>query len=256
VRVPEYPDGAGHALCGPVAVRGATPGSVLAVRVDTVRPARWGTTFAGGRASVFNDRYGLVDAHAVLSWELDQEAMTGRDQYGHTVALRPFMGVMGLPPAEPGEHSTIPPRWHGGNLDCKELVAGSTLYLPIELPGGLVSVGDGHGLQSDGEASGTAIECPMDLAELTFDLLPDQPLPGPWAETLIGTITFGFDEDLDIATFKALEAMVTVLMHRYQLEKQAALSMASLIVDLRVTQIVNGVKGVHAILKPDALKRG
>ena len=147
---------------------------------------------------------------------------------------------------ESGWHKTDPPRRGGGNIDCAELSAGSTLYLPIELPGGLVSVGDGHGLQSDGEASGTAIECPMELPELTFDLLPDQPLPGPWAETPIGTITFGFDEDLDIATFQALEAMVTILMSRYQLEKQAALSMASLVVDLRVTQIVNGVKGIHA----------
>ena len=208
-----------------------------------------------------NHWFGIADsAHrSFVNWELEWNDATssgvGRSDLGFDVALKPFFGVIGMPPTESGWHKTDPPRRGGGNIDCAELVAGSTLYLPIELPGGLVSVGDGHGLQSDGEASGTAIECPMELAELTFDLLPDQPLPGPWAETPIGTITFGFDEDLDIATFQALEAMVAILMSRCQIEKQAALSMASLVVDLRITQIVNGVKGVHAVLKPDALKR-
>jgi acetamidase/formamidase len=253
-RVPEYPEGAGHALCGPVAVRGATPGSVLSVRVDTVRPARWGTTFAGGRASAFNDRYGLVDAHTVLSWELDQQAMTGRDQYGHTVALRPFMGVMGLPPAEPGEHSTIPPRWHGGNLDCKELVAGSTLYLPVTVDGALFSVGDGHAAQGDGEVGGTAIECPMDAVELTFGVRSDWELATPVAHTPAGWLTLGLGSTVDDATYAALEAMFALLRRLFGVSKPDAVALASVAVDLRVTQIVNQTVGVHAVLPPGAIR--
>lgn len=253
-RVPEYPKGAGHALSGPVAVRGATPGSVLAVRIDAVRPGRWGTTFAGGRPSVFNQRYGLVDAHAVLSWELDQQAMTGRNQYGHTVALRPFMGVLGLPPAEPGEHSTIPPRWHGGNLDCKELVAGSTLYLPVTVDGALFSVGDGHAAQGDGEVGGTAIECPMDAVELTFDVRTDWELTTPVAQTPAGWLTLGLGSTVDDATYAALAAMFTLLQRLFGVSKPDAVAVASVAVDLRVTQIVNQTVGVHAVLPPGAIR--
>jgi len=134
----------GHALCGPIAIRGAQPGMTLAIRIDALRPGPWGWTWAGGD---------LVDGEVLHRWELDLDALRGRNQYGHQVALRPFMGVMGMPPAEPGQHATVPPRVTGGNLDCKELVVGSTLYLPIAVPGGLFSVGDGHALQGDGEVS-------------------------------------------------------------------------------------------------------
>ena len=100
---------------------------------------------------------------------------------------------MGMPPAEPGEHSTIPPRAAGGgNIDCKELVAGSTLYLPVTVPGALLYLGDGHAAQGDGEVGGTAIECPM-TTEAVVDLAPDRPLPVIHAETPAGRITFGFN---------------------------------------------------------------
>jgi acetamidase/formamidase len=128
-RVPEYEAGVGHALVGPVAVRSARPGMVLEVHIDAVVPGTWGNWVAGGWPSAFNQRYGVPEGGTVVhTWQLDTDTMTGRNQHGHTIALRPFMGVMGMPPPEPGRHSTIPPRTHGGNLDCKELVAGSTLF--------------------------------------------------------------------------------------------------------------------------------
>src|SRR5258708_28174351 len=101
------------------------------------------------------------------------------------------MGVRGMPPADPAQHTTQPPRVTGGNLDCKELVAGSTLYLPIAVPGGLFSVGDGHAAQGDGEVCVTAIECPMERVELTFELEPDLHLTTPRAHTPACWITFG-----------------------------------------------------------------
>ena len=131
----------GHALCGPIAVRGAKPGMTLEVQINVVQPGTWGWTFAGGWPSELNKRLGVAEGpEYLLSWKLDTDAMIGRNQYGRTVALRPFMGVMGMPPDETGMHSTWPPRVWGGNIDCKELVVGSTLMLPIPVPGALFSV--------------------------------------------------------------------------------------------------------------------
>lgn len=245
---------AGHALCGPIAILGAEPGMTLAVRIETIVPGRWGSTFAGGWQHPVNERLGLMKQEFAMIWELNPEQWVGRNQFGHTLTLRPFMGVMGMPPAEPGLHSTIPPRITGGNLDCKELVAGSTLYLPIAVPGGLFSVGDGHAVQGDGEVSVTAIECPMERVQLTFTLLPELKLKTPRANTPSGWLTFGLHEDLNEATYLALEAMLDLMGELYSLERQPALALASLVVDMRITQIVNDVRGVHAVLPHGAVR--
>jgi acetamidase/formamidase len=253
-RLPGYEPGCGHALVGPVEIRGARPGLVLEVRIDAVVPATWGTCVAGGRPSAANQRYGVVDSGVVHSWQLDPVAMTGRNQHGHTVALRPFLGVLGMPPDAPGRHSTIPPRTHGGNLDCKELVAGSTLFLPIPVEGGLFSIGDGHAAQGDGEVSGTAIECPMDRVDLTFGLRDDFTLSAPLAHTPAGWVTIGLGDNLDDAAFMALEGMFALLGRLHGVARTDAIALASVAVDLRVTQIVNQVVGVHAVLPPGALR--
>lgn len=244
----------GHALCGPIAVRGAEPGMTLAVRIDAVRPGAWGWTAVGGWRHLVNDRLGVADQPGTfLNWTINADAGTATNQHGHTVALRPFMGVMGLPLNEPGQQSTVPPRMTGGNIDCKELVAGSTLYLPIMVPGGLFSVGDGHGAQGDGEVCVTAIECPMERVDLTFDLMRNLHLTTPRADTPAGWITFGFHEDLNEATLSALEAMVDLIGELHGLDRLEALGMASVVVDLHITQIVNQVKGVHALLPHGAI---
>jgi acetamidase/formamidase len=253
-RVPEYEPDAGHALVGPVAVRGARPGTTLEVRIDAVVPASWGSCVAGGWPSPVNRRYGIEDAGVVHTWQLDATTMTGRNQHGHTVTLRPFLGVLGMPPDEPGRHSTTPPRPHGGNLDCKELVAGSTLYLPVPVEDALFSVGDGHAAQGDGEVSGTAIECPMDRVELTFDVREDFPLTGPVARTPAGWLTIGLGATLDDAAFDALEAMFALLGRLHGVARRDAVALASVAVDLRVTQMVNQVVGVHAVLPPGAIR--
>lgn len=245
----------GHALTGPVFIRGAEPGMALGVHIKRVQPGPWGFTTVGGWPHPVNNRLGLADEGTFLLWTLDAETMQGRDQHGHTVALRPFLGVLGMPPAEPGLHSTVPPRPTGGNLDCKELVEGSTLYLPVAVPGGLFSVGDGHARQGDGEAAVTAIECPMEAVEITFSLHPELRLSLPRAHTPGGWITFGLDETLDEAALQALAGMVDLLGELRGLDRHQALGIASAVVDLRITQMVNGVKGVHAVLPHDALAR-
>jgi acetamidase/formamidase len=185
---------------------------------------------------------------------LDREQMTARNQHGHTVKLRPFMGVMGMPPDEPGMHSTAPPRVTGGNIDCKELVVGSSLFLPIAVPLGLFSTGDGHAVQGDGEVGSTALECGMELVDITFTLHPQLHLTTPRATTPAGRITFGFSGDTHEAAMIALEAMLDWMGELYGLERRDALALASLAVDLHVTQLVSAdVRGVHAILRYDAI---
>ena len=232
----------GHALCGPVAIRGAKPGMTLEVQIKDIVPGIWGWTTAGG-----------WPPEAVHLWAMDAGRQTATNQHGHTVRLRPFMGVMGMPPNEPGVLSTGPPRATGGNLDCKELIAGTRLFLPIALEGGLFSVGDGHAAQGDGESSGTAIECPMERVELTFVLHDAMPITAPRAETAEGWLTLGLHEDLQEATYLALDGMLTLMNEKYGLSRADALALASVTVDLRITQIVNGVRGVHAVLPHGAI---
>jgi acetamidase/formamidase len=239
----------GHCLTGPIAVRGAEPGTVLAVHLQSLRPGDWGWTAAAVRDNWLTRRLGLADEPpAHLLWELEADKGLGTNNLGRTVALNPFLGVTGLPPAEPGPHSTIPPRAHGaGNIDCRGLVAGSTLYIPVTVPGANLLLGDGHAAQGDGEVSGTAIECPM-TTEVTLDLHATAPVPGIHAVTPTARMTFGFDADLNEAMAEALDAMLVWLMSLYDLDKATALALASPTVDLRVTQVANRTWGVHAVL--------
>lgn len=244
----------GHALCGPVWIEGARAGDTLEVRVIALRTGAWGWTAAGGTPSATDVRLGLdgEPRHRVY-WALDPDALIGRNARGERVRLRPFLGIMGMPPDEPGRHPTGPPRACGGNIDCKELVPGSRLYLPIPVEGALFSAGDGHAVQGDGEVAGPALECPMEAAELEFVVHPEMRLQRPRAHTPAGWVTFGFDEDLDEAMAVALSDMLDLLVELRGGDRRSAMALASLIVDLRITQIVNGVRGVHAIVAHEAL---
>ncbi len=245
----------GHCLTGPIEVRGARPGDILAVRFETLRAGDWGWTVAAARDTPLTRHLGLHQGPpAWLLWDIDADAGVATNQHGHRVPIAPFHGVAGLAWDEPGEHSTIPPRpVGGGNIDCKELVAGSTLYLPVTLPGALLSVGDGHAAQGDGEVAGTAIECGM-TTRLQLDLVTSRPVPGVHAETPAGLITFGFSPDLNVAAGDALDSMLAWIEPRYGLGKAGTLALLSPVLDLRVTQVANQSWGVHAILAPDAIR--
>jgi acetamidase/formamidase len=224
----------GHALAGPIEVRGARAGQTLEVRIDEVQPGPWGWT-------------GTEPPHELL-WELaDGVGRVGR----FTVALRPFLGVLGMPPPEPGVHSTTPPRPWGGNIDCKELVAGATLFLPIPVDGAWFSAGDGHALQGDGEVSGTAIECPA-RAQLTIDVRDDLELEWPIARADGAWLSFGFDPHLGRAARIAVDGMLSLMQRVHGLSASDALALASVTADLRVTQVVNESLGVHCVLRDDA----
>lgn len=254
----EREDKPGHPLIGPIAIRDAKPGMVLEVKLNDIVPGWYGRNWAGGMKSWQNDNLDITDAERIqLDWELNPTTLTGTCHIGHQpfhVGLQPFIGLMGVAPAEPGVHSTTPPRYCGGNIDCKELVKGSSLFLPISVDGALFSIGDGHALQGDGEVSGTAIECPMDLVDITLLVRDDIQLSSPIAKTASGWITFGFHEDLNIATAAALNEMILLMQQFYGIEKTDATALASVAVDLRITQVVNQVKGVHAVLPHGSIR--
>jgi acetamidase/formamidase len=246
---------AGHALIGPVAVLGAAAGHTLAVGIEEVRVGPFGFSVAGGWSTPLNDRLGVGEGESrVLAWELDADAAVGRDRDGREVSLAPFLGVLGMPPPEAGVHPTGPPRAWGGNLDCKELVVGTTLFLPIPVDGAFFSAGDGHALQGDGEVSSTAIECPLERAQLSLSLRDDLELAAPIARTRDSWLAFGLGESLDEAAGNAVDSMLVLMERELGLERRDALALASLVVDLRITQVVNGVQGVHAVLRDDAIR--
>jgi acetamidase/formamidase len=244
----------GHALLGPVFIRGARPGDALAIEIRKLRPARSARTGAGDFSSLVNDRLRLTGAgHLRVEWDIDPEKNVAR-AHGFEVDVRPFLGVIGMPPIDDGIHSTIPPRPTGGNIDCRELVVGSTLHLPVAVEGGLLSFGDGHAAQGDGEVGGTAIECAMDDVELRITCTAAPGLKWPEAHTPAGFITFGFSPDLDEALMIALESMIDRMQSDLRLTRAEATAFASVSVDFHVTQVANQTLGVHALLPVERLR--
>lgn len=242
----------GHILTGPVAVKGAKPGHVLQVDIlDVSLRQDWGWNMIRPLSGTLPDDF---QTYRNVILPLDTEAMTGRMPWGLDLPLKPFFGVMGVaPPPNWGRISTIQPRAHGGNIDNKELVAGTTLYLPVFAEGALFSCGDGHGVQGDGEVCVTAIETALSG---TFRLTArdDLKLDLPRAETPTHLITMGIHEDLDRCAEMALRDMIALIVDRTGLSREDAYMLCSLIGDLRVTQTVNGNKGVHMMMETALLQ--
>ena len=235
-----------HICTGPVAVKGARPGQVLQVDIEAIDPFYdWGYNavrpLAGALPYDFPE---YRQIHIVL----DRTRRCWRLPWGQEIPLAPFFGVMGTaPPPAWGTISTAPPRKNGGNLDNKELVAGTTLYLPVFVDGALFSVGDGHGAQGDGEVCITAVETGL-TGTFRLCVRDDMQLEWPMAETPTHMITMAFDPDLDDCVVIALRQMLDLICARAGLDRYQAYTLASLAADLRVTQVVNGNKGIHVML--------
>lgn len=244
----------GPALTGPVAVRGAMPGMALEIQMLAFRPGSWGWTSAGGPQTVMHS-VGVEAVKASLFWDIDVEEGTASNQLGQGVKLAPFFGTIGLASRDDDIVSGWKPhRRTAGNIDAKVLGTGASLFLPIEVEGGLLSAGDGHACQGDGEIAGTAIECPMEEGEVKVILHPDMALSAPRARTREGEwVAFGLGETLDEAAVMAVNGMLDILMEQTGWTRSQALACATTAVDLRVTQMVNPLKGIHAVLKRDPL---
>lgn len=241
----------GHILTGPVAVAGAKPGQVLEVRIlDVTLRQDWGWNMIRPLAGTLPDDF---QTGRVVTIPLDHDAMTAQLSWGLDLPLKPFFGVMGVaPPSNWGRISTIQPRAHGGNIDNKELVAGTTLYLPVFTEGALFSCGDGHGAQGDGEVCVTAIETALE-GRFRLTARDDFTISVPRAETPTHLITMGLHEDLDRCVEMALKDMIVWIVDRTGLSREDAYMLCSLAGDLRVTQTVNGNKGIHMMMETSLL---
>ena len=245
-----------HILTGPVAIAGAEPGDMLEVHIDAIElGADWG--FCGHRALAgtlpedFPERF-------LSHITVDRQSNTCELPWGITLPLSPFFGVMGVAPKPSyGVISTKEPRDHGGNLDNKELGAGSTLFLPVWVAGANFSAGDGHGVQGDGEVCVNALEMCL-TGTFTMKLhkgggLRDPVLRYPRGETATHFISMGMNEDLDLAMKQALREMIAFICSRSNLSRDQAYQFCSLAGDFHVTQTVNGEKGVHGMLRKGLL---
>jgi acetamidase/formamidase len=247
----------GHALSGPIAVRGLGAGDWLEVRVDRLVPELTGFTECGGYPSAHYQRFSADEPPPrMLLWSIDGDWARTTLESGREVRVRcrPFLGVMGMPPAASGEHSTTPPRRTGGNLDCSLLTEGAALFLPAEVDGGLLAVGDGHAAQGDGEVSNNGIECGMKEVRLTLTRHPASAVPEGLTMPFIrlapparGFAAIGLGSTLDEAASLATDGILRIIAHTLGCTRKEALGLASVSADLRVTQLVNGTVGVHAV---------
>ena len=230
----------GHILTGPIYVEGAERGDVLEVRIIAVGlEIPYGYN---GCSGFIRDNCGETRTRII---PLDEERMVGIFAPGIEIPLRPFFGSMGVaPPPGAGRFSSNPPWIHAGNLDNRELVAGTTLFIPVHVRGALFEVGDGHAAQGHGEVDQTAIETSLN-GRLQLIVRKDMRLEWPRAETPEHFITMGMDEDLEQATRIAVQEMIDFLVETKGLEQGAAYQLASVAADLKITQLVDGNVGVH-----------
>ena len=233
-----------HFLTGPVAVEGAMPGDVLEVEIVDIRlrsPYGWMMIQRG--AGALQQDYPYLREKLV---RLDEQSKTAEFAPGIRIPVRPFFGNLGVAPPQ-GRADSGPPGYFGGNMDNKWLVAGTKIYLPVQVPGALFSVGDGHAAQGDGEVCVTAIETNL-TGVFRFTIRKNSKLRWPRAETPTQIITMGLNEDLNEAVRQAAKEMIDYLTSDRGLSRDDAYMLTSAAVDLHVTQVVDGVKGVHATL--------
>ena len=239
----------GHILTGPVFVTGAEPGDALEVKVLSIDlPIAYGYNGCSGFV-----RENCEPGRGQTIIPLDRKNMTATFLPGIVIPLRPFFGSMGVaPPLEVGRVSSNPPSTHAGNLDNKELVAGTTLYIPVHVKGALFEVGDGHAAQGDGEVDQTGIETSL-RGRLQLTVRKDMKLEWPRAETPTHWITMGMDTSLTTATRIAIEQMTKLIREKKGLTQMEAYQLASIAADLRITQLVDGNVGVHMMIAKSLL---
>src|SRR5262245_4201475 len=248
-------DGTGrgdHTLNGPIFVSGAQPGDMLEIRIRSIdlRLPIAGQGFVQGRGLLPED---FPEAKDRVLW-LDLKKKTTEYSPGVVVPLKPFWGVIGVaPPPTMGRVPSGPPNIFGGNMDNRDLVGGTTLYLPVFVPGGLLSIGDGHAAQGYGEVCLSAIETSL-KGEIQVVLHKNKPLKQPRAETPTHFMTMGLNADLDEATKIATREMLNWIVEMKGLSRDDAYMLASAAMDLVVTQVVDGTKGIHAFM-PKAIFR-
>jgi acetamidase/formamidase len=238
-----------HMMTGPIHVRGAVPGDVLQVDILEVTPVQsWGFTSIIPLRGALPDEFPTRERMRVA---IDLDRGVCRTPWGLEMPLDPFFGIMAVaPPPGWGRISAAEPRAFGGNMDNKELRAGTTLFLPVFNEGALFSAGDGHGRQGDGEVSIAALETAL-TGRFRLTVRKDMTIERPFAESPTHLISMGFHETLDEAMRRALRDMIAMVADRASLSRNDAYMLLSLAGDLRITQVVDGEKGVHMMMRKD-----
>ena len=244
-----------HSIIGPIAVNKAEPGDVLEIRYQRIRPYEWGAVF-NNPGSLGTGLLPQDYAQGQIKYvDLDLGAMKGKFMPKITVPLKPFQGTLGLappdgyfPPLSPGVTTSVPPGPHAGNLDLSELSEGSTLYIPVWKPGALIYTGDSHAVQGDGEISLTALETRMKELRIQVILHKQKNLAWPVAETNSHWIIIGLDKDLNAAMTMAARNAIKFLAAQAKISELDAYALCSIAVSFRVTQVVDIVRGVHALI--------
>lgn len=235
----------GHVLTGPIYIEDAEPGDILEVRFDSILLAIPYGYNAIGQNGFLSDE--IFDRKMRLI-RLDVKRMIGQFADGIEIPLHPFFGSVGVaPPKEAGRWNSAPPWIHAGNLDNKELVAGTSLFIPVHVKGALLEIGDGHAAQGNGEVDITAIETSL-IGRLQLTVHKGTSLQWPRAETPTHIITMGCDRDLNAATHIAVREMIRYLMAEKKMSQADAYMLCSVAVDVNITQLVDGNVGVHAML--------
>lgn len=245
-----------HSLTGPIAVESALPGDILKVDILRLEVADHGINLIFPGAS---SRGLLADVFAdpqMRRFDLDRTTMTTSLGDRVRIPLRPFLGIMGVLPPGDASHSSAIPGPFGGNIDCPDLVAGTTLYLPVFVAGAGFYAGDAHAVQGAGEVVQTALETGMRAAELRLSVVKGRTIRRPYAETPDHFITMGLAEDLREAARQAVLDMIDLLAHVQAMEASDAYALCSLQADLLVTQLVNGVNGIHARMPKSIFRDG
>jgi acetamidase/formamidase len=244
----------GHILTGPIYIEGAEAGDVLEVRIQSIKLAiPYAYTAFGPRSGFLQEDFKEPKMKII---PLDEKRMVAHFSDGIEIPLRPFFGSMGVaPPESSGRISSGPPGIHAGNLDNKELVAGTTLFIPVHVRGALFQIGDGHAGQGDGEVCVTALETSL-IGKLQFIVRKDMKLRWPRAETPAAFMTMGINEDLTEATRIAAREMIDFLVTEKKLSRDDAYMLSSVAADFSVTQLVDGTKGVHVMIPKAIFQTG
>ncbi len=241
----DFPGRGPHTLTGPIYIEGAEPGDVLKVTLNKIVPRAYATNF--NVPGMFGEFPTVYQDGQVKYLYLDLENMKTEFLPGIVLPLRPFPGTLGVARKEPGRYSSVPPGEYGGNMDIRDFVAGTTLHVPVHVPGALLWSGDSHAGQGNGEVNLTAIETAYKELNITVEVVKGKPLDFPRIETPKSWITMGFDQDLNKAWAQAKAQTVKLLSELRGVAGADAEKLMTSISDCRVSQVVNVKKGIHCL---------
>jgi acetamidase/formamidase len=241
----DHPGRGPHTVTGPIYVNGAEPGDVLKVRINKIVPRAYATNFnVPGMFGQFPQEY--QDGQVKYMY-LDLDKMVTEFLPGVYIPLKPFPGTLGVARKEPGQYSTVPPGEYAGNMDIRDLTAGTTLYVPVHVAGALLWTGDSHAAQGNGEVNLTAVETAYKEFNITIEVIKGRPLDFPRIETPKSWITMGFDQDLNKAWDQTKAQTIKFLAAQRKVTDEHAATLMATVSDCRISQVVNVKKGIHCL---------